>query len=147
RGAASLGRALSLALVHRAALGRDLRVRPAEQGVVRTHVGRDHLVGILRSLAGAEVECVPEEPLRLPNFDVLELFGEARGVARRVEGFAREYRGGRVMSVTALARRGEARDDHVGAEAAYDPDHVGEHFVVAPEAEGLFGRLREAEVY
>ena len=146
RRAAARGRALALALVHGAALGGDLGVGLAERGVVFAHVNAQELVGVLRLLAGAEVEGVPEQALRLPNLDVLELFGEARGVARRVEGFAGEDGRGGVVAVSALARRGEARDDHVGAEAAYDPDHVGEHFVVAPDAEGLFGRLGEAEV-
>src|ERR1051325_6236833 len=145
RGAASLRRALPLTLVHRAALGRYLRVRLAEQRVVRANVGRQHLVCVFGTPA-PEVEDVPEQALRLPHFHRLELLGEARGVARGVEGFGGEYRRGRVLPVAALARRGEAGDDYVGAEAAYDPDHVGEHLVMAPDAEGLFGRLREAEV-
>src|SRR5438270_76962 len=50
------------------------------------------------------------------------------------------------MAVAAFARRWKARDDYVGAEAAYDPDNVGEDFVVPPDAQGLFGRFGEAEV-
>src|SRR2546423_4467033 len=146
RRAASRGRALSLTLVHRAALGGDLRVGLAEQRVVCADINAQEFVGVLRLLAGAEVEGVPDEALWLPHFDVLELFGEARGVCCRVEGLDGEYGRCGVVAVAALARRGEARDDYVGAEAAYDPDHVGENFVVAPYAQRLFGRFGEAEV-
>src|SRR5205085_8494761 len=107
RRAAARGRALALALVHRASLGGNLRVGLAEQRVESANVNAQKFVGALRLLARTEVEGVPDEPLRLPNLDVLELFGEARWVGCGVEGFDGEYGRRGVVSVAALARRGE----------------------------------------
>src|SRR3712207_7161770 len=50
----------SLTLVLAPALRRNLGVGFSEQGVVRAHVNRSHLVGVLRPLAPAE-EGVPQQ--------------------------------------------------------------------------------------
>ncbi len=79
------------------------------------------------------------------GWSVCELLGKARRIGRGREGLlGQERRGGVVAVVRRL--RGEARDDHVGPEAADGEHDVGQHLVVAPDAQRLVGALRVAEV-
>ena len=68
------------------------------------------------------------------------------GIGRGAERLERQDRRGGVVAVRVRRLGRKARDDDVGPEAADDPDHVGEHRVLAPDAQRLLGALRVAEV-
>jgi hypothetical protein len=136
----------ALALVHAAAVGGDLAVRGAEERVVPADV---HLQ-IAREIVGRldrPRRAVPIDAARLPGRDVAaELLRVKARIGRRLERLDRQHRRGGVVAVRVGRAGRETRDDHVGAEAADHRDDVGEHGVLAPDAQRLFRALREAEV-
>ena len=109
----------ALRLVHGAAAARD-------GPKIRAHFHPQRASAIL------------EKPFRLPGLQCAQLFGKGVGVARQLEGFARQDGRGGVMPVLAWRRiGGKDGDDHVGPESAHHPHHVGQHFFFAPELERL----------
>jgi hypothetical protein len=142
RGPAGGGGAEALRLVHGAALRGDLAPRAAQKRAVAADVHAQKLghVRVGRAVPGRDVL---EQPVRLPRRQAQ--LREALGIRGGREGLGGQQRRGRVVAVVG-ALGGEARDDDVGPDGADGPHHVGEHAVVAPESQGLFGVFGVSEV-